>query len=78
MITYVPDRNRHIMTNACGKRTLVPYTAPFRAPLSTASTSWYFGSRMTRSIAVCVVVVSAQVGFDLMVQVQTQTQGGPT
>lgn len=52
------------MTRACGNRTLVPYTAPLRAPLSTARTSWYFGSRMTRSIAVC-VGVSGHVSFEL-------------
>jgi hypothetical protein len=44
-------------TRACGNRTLVPYTAPLRAPLTTVRTSWYRGSRIMRSMAACCQLV---------------------
>lgn len=46
--TYVPSRKRNIITSACGKRTLAPYTRPFRRPLTMARTSWFLGSSMNR------------------------------
>lgn len=38
-------------TSACGNRTLVPYTAPLRAVLTTDRTSRYRGSTTMRSSA---------------------------
>ena len=40
-------------TRACGNRTLVPYTMPFRTPFTSERMSWYLGSRTTFSIAAC-------------------------
>lgn len=42
--TYGPLLKRNVMTNACGKRILAPYTAPLRTPLRTASSDLYAGS----------------------------------
>lgn len=38
-------------TSACGKRTLAPYTMPFRTPFTSVRMSWYFGSRTIFSSA---------------------------
>jgi len=41
------------MTRACGKRTLVPYTAPLRTALTRVSGAWYLGSSTADSRAAC-------------------------
>ena len=48
-------RNRwgEAYTSACGKRTLAPYTMPFRTPFTSVRMSWYLGSRMIFSSADC-------------------------
>lgn len=38
-------------TNACGKRTLHPYTMPFRTALTSMRISWYCGLRTIFSTA---------------------------
>ena len=41
----------HPYTRACGNRTFVPYTMPFRMPFTSARMSWYFGSKTIFSSA---------------------------
>jgi len=45
-------------TSACGKRTLAPYTAPFRAAFIIDSNGAYFGFSTISSIAFCVLSIS--------------------